>query len=245
MFKRKKATDDSTQPDSDEWDGVTDGTAHADEDASSDEEPAPPEPVAVDRSAGPFDIEEVVEPDPMVAERINFGAVQIPLVDGLEIRVEIDPEPNEPAAVALVQGAGAGQQRAFAGPKSGGGWEQALTELRREISSGGGTVDESAGPFGNEIAAALTAQDEQGNNVVQPIRFVGVDGPRWTLQGVMFGAGTDRETAGPLEDLFRSIVVVRGDAAMPVGVALSLTLPTEVPGQVEESDGDDGSQEPV
>jgi hypothetical protein len=41
-------------------------------------------------------------------------------------------------------------------------------------------------------------------------RFVGVDGPRWFLRGVIGGAATTDVEAAAREDLFRSIVVVRG-----------------------------------
>ncbi len=193
---------------------------------------------ALDRTQGPFDISEVAEPDAMAGERIDFGAVQVPLVDGLEIRVELDQESNEPAAVTLVHGQGAVQVRAFAAPRTGGAWEDVLADLRTEITEGGGSPDESTGPFGTQVLAAVTGQDEQGNQVVQPIRFVGVDGPRWLLQGVFFGEGTDPERAGNLESIFRSLVVVRGDTAMPVGAMLPLSLPEQVPGQVEESSDD-------
>lgn len=194
---------------------------------------------ALDRTEGPFDISEVAEPDAMLAERIDFGAIQVPLFDGLEIRLELDQESNEPMALTLVRGQGAVQVRAFSGPRSGGGWELVLGDLRAEITEGGGEVDESVGPFGAEVAAAASGVDEQGNQVVQPIRFVGVDGPRWLIQGVFFGEGTDRERAGALEEVFRSLVVVRGDTAMPVGAMLPLTVPEQVPGQVAESSPQD------
>ncbi len=190
---------------------------------------------ALDRTEGPFDISEVEEPDAMAAERIDFGAIQVPLIDGLEIRLELDQETNDPLALTLVRGQGAVQVRAFSGPRSGGGWETVLGDLRTEITEGGGDVDESVGPFGVEVAAAASGVDDQGNQVVQPIRFVGVDGPRWLLQGVFFGEGTDNERAGALEEVFRSLVVVRGDTAMPVGAMLPLTVPEQVPGQVEET----------
>lgn len=197
--------------------------------------------VEADRTDGPFDIGEVNEPDAMAAERIDFGAIQVPLVDGLEIRVELDQETNEAMAITLVHGQGAVQVRAFAGPRTGGGWEMVLNDLRAQISADGGVVDESVGPFGSEIAAAVTGQDERGNQVVQPIRFVGVDGPRWLLQGVMFGEGTDPERSAQLESVFRSLVVVRGDTAMPVGAVLPLSLPEQVPGEVEEGEGDESN----
>lgn len=194
--------------------------------------------VVAERTDGPFDITEVEESDAMAAERIDFGAVQVPLIDGLEIRVELDQESNEPMAITLVQGDGAVQVRAFAGPRTGGAWELVLADLREQIGGDGGAVDESTGPFGVEIAAAVQGEDEQGNEVVQPIRFVGVDGPRWLLQGVMFGEGADPQTAGGLESVFRSLVVVRGETAMPVGAALPLSLPEQVPGQVEQGTED-------
>ena len=145
-------------------------------------------------------------------------------MDGLEIRVELDQETNVPMAITLVHGEGAVQVRAFAGPKSGGGWDEVRSDLRAQISGDGGTVDESVGAFGPQIAAAVTGQDEQGNNVVQPIRFIGVDGPRWLLQGVLFGEGADPQSAGALEAIFRSLVVVRGDTAMPVGQVLAVVV---------------------
>lgn len=248
IFKRRK--DQESAPEQ-EVDGIAanadtdpDGALEVDAgedlaDAAEDAAESDPGVVAADRTDGPFDIGEVDEPDAMAAERIDFGAIQVPLVDGLEIRVELDQETNEAMAITLVHGQGAVQVRAFAGPRTGGGWEMVLNDLRSQISADGGVVDESVGPFGSEIAAAVTGQDEQGNQVVQPIRFVGVDGPRWLLQGVMFGEGTDPDRSDQLESVFRSLVVVRGDTAMPVGAVLPLSLPEQVPGEVEEGEGEE------
>ncbi len=242
MFKRRKGQDDAAEANPDqEMELLEDGELGSDDvDAGVDvdvdvavEDSA--STAGFDRSAGPWDISEVPEPDAMVAERIDFGAIQVPLIPGMEVRVEIDPESNEPAAITLVLGEGAVQVRAFAAPRSGGGWQITLDELRAQISGDGGTVDETVGPFGGEAAAAVQGEDENGQSVVQPVRFVGVDGPRWSLQGVMFGAGTDPDAAGDLEEVFRSLVVMRGDTAMPSGMPLPLSLPEQVPGDVEQS----------
>ena len=57
-------------------------------------------------------------------------------------------------------------------------------------------------------------------------RFVGVDGPRWFLRGVIGGAATvDVEAAAKVEDLFRSIVVVRGGTPMPPRDLIPLRMP--------------------
>ena len=59
-------------------------------------------------------------------------------------------------------------------------------------------------------------------------RFIGVDGPRWFLRGVLGGeAAVDRDAAAGLEALFRQIVVVRGENPMPPRDLLQLRLPKD------------------
>jgi hypothetical protein len=60
----------------------------------------------------------------------------------------------------------------------------------------------------------------------RPARFIGVDGPRWFLRGVIAGAGaTDPAAAAQIEDVFRSIVVVRGTTPMPPRDLIPLRMP--------------------
>ena len=64
-------------------------------------------------------------------------------------------------------------------------------------------------------------------------RFLGVDGPRWFLRGMLSGpAASTPEEAAALEQAFRSVVVVRGSAPMPVREQLPLTLPPQAAEQV-------------
>jgi hypothetical protein len=68
-----------------------------------------------------------------------------------------------------------------------------------------------------------------------PVRFVGVDGPRWLLRGLIIGpAATGHEPARPFEDVIGDIVVVRGDHPMPPRDLLELRLPPEVQQAIEE-----------
>jgi len=61
-------------------------------------------------------------------------------------------------------------------------------------------------------------------------RFVGVDGPRWFLRGVIAGEGAvNPEAAAQIEDLFRSIVVVRGNTPMPPRDLIPLHMPAATP----------------
>ena len=58
-------------------------------------------------------------------------------------------------------------------------------------------------------------------------RFIGVDGPRWFLRGVISGAGAvDPAVAEQIDELFRSIVVVRGSTPMPPRELIPLKMPS-------------------
>jgi len=64
-------------------------------------------------------------------------------------------------------------------------------------------------------------------------RFIGVDGPRWFLRGMISGpAAESAEAAAPLEEIFRGIVVVRGTEPMPVREQLPLVLPPQAAAQI-------------
>ena len=59
----------------------------------------------------------------------------------------------------------------------------------------------------------------------RPTRFIGVDGPRWFLRGVISAPSINEETYGLLVSIFRSTAVNLGDVAMPPGELLPLRLP--------------------
>ena len=192
-----------------------------------------------DRSEGPYDLSEVEEPDAVAADRLDLGALQLPLIEGLEVRVEMDPETQQPLAVTLVLDEGALQVRVFAAPKSGGGWKQARDEVRSSISGDGGVIDEATGTFGTELHTTAYFKDDAGNEQPQRMRFVGIDGPRWMLQGVILGEGADPDRAAPIEAVLRSLVVARGDDPMPPGAPLTIALPEQVPEGAEIEDSTD------
>ena len=66
-----------------------------------------------------------------------------------------------------------------------------------------------------------------------PVRFVGVDGPRWFLRAMLAGApATEDAQAKPFLDTFRGVVVVRGSEPLPVRDPVPLQLPKEAAEQV-------------
>lgn len=186
------------------------------------------------RPDGPFDVTEVDDP---AQGRVSLGGIWIPSREGLEVRIEADQTTASVVAVTLVMGEGALQVQPFAAPRSEGIWADVRKELRADITRQGGTSEEVQGPVGIEVRTKVPVRTAEGTNAIQPARFLGVDGPRWFLRGVITGRpASETDTDGDLISLFRDLVVVRGAAAMAPREPVPLTLPPMV-SEGGESDG--------
>jgi hypothetical protein len=182
------------------------------------------------RARGPFDASEV-EDD---LARIDLGALLIPPVDGMQLRLELDQEQQSVVSAHALIGDSSVQLQAFAAPKTLGVWPDIRTEIAGSITAQGGTADVVDGPLGRELAATIPGRGPDGRAENNAVRFLGVDGPRWFLRAVISGpAATDDAKASALVDIVRSTVVVRDDEARPPREALPLrvpTAPTDQPG---------------
>jgi hypothetical protein len=179
-----------------------------------------------EETTGPWD--EVDAPDDGL-ERLDLGALRIPVVAGVEVRVDVNPD-GQVVAATLSYGGSEAQVGAFAAPRTAGIWDEIRREIKGSIASQGGTAQEVRGPFGRELTGRVPVQGG-----FQSVRFVGVDGPRWFLRALFSGAAaTDPARAAQLEDALRNVIVVRGSAPMPVRDPLALTLPKEVAEQAEK-----------
>lgn len=177
-----------------------------------------------DRAQGPFDLAEA----PKDQAHLDLGALRVLGVEGMQLRLEIDQEQQQVIAATAVLGDSSLQLQAFAAPRSGGLWDEIRDEIAQSVASRGGTAEASEGPFGAELRTRMPSQDANGRTVFAPARFVGVDGPRWFLRGVLTGrSAIDDDSAQPLLDLFRSTIVVRGTDPMAPRELLPLTLPQE------------------
>lgn len=176
------------------------------------------------RHGGPFDRSEVSS----LEGRLDLGALWLTGTPGMELRLEVEQESQNVVGVTAVLGESAVQLQAFAAPRSEGIWDEIRTEIAASITSQGGTADKAAGPLGTELRAEMPGQDPEGRPVFSPVRFVGVDGPRWFLRAVLSGpAARDDSAASLLLDVVRATVVVRGDEAMAPRELLSLKLPEQ------------------
>jgi hypothetical protein len=190
------------------------------------------------RSRGPFDRSEVEGLD----GRLDLGALWLTGLPGMELRVEVEEESENLVGVTAVLGESAVQLQAFAAPRSEGIWNEIRTEIAASITSSGGTADKTSGPLGAELQARMPGQGPDGRAVFSPVRFVGVDGPRWFLRAVLSGpAALDEDAASALLDVVRATVVVRGDEAMAPRELLPLKLPAELEPVGQDGAGQDGA----
>ncbi|MET4060966.1 hypothetical protein ABIB35_002524 [Arthrobacter sp. UYP6] len=176
------------------------------------------------QAAGPWDVSDKPSEDGYV----DLGALRIAAAQGLQLRLEVEEKTQRVVAVTLDLDGSSLQLQAFAAPRSETLWDDIRNQIGKSVGSQGGTVDELAGVFGTELLAKVPAQAQDGSKGFRVARFVGVDGPRWFLRGVFGGpAALDPEAAKPLEEVFRSVVVVRGEQPLPPRDLLQLRLPRD------------------
>lgn len=173
---------------------------------------------------GPFDVAEV----PTMRPYVDLGGIKVAPREGLQLRLEVDERANRVVAVSLEYSESLLQVQAFAAPKTTGLWHGVRGELAQQLATQGATTTEEEGALGTALLAQTPVPADQGGGT-RPVRFIAVDGPRWMLRGVIMGkAAGDAEALANVIDLFREIVVVRGDHPMPPSELLPLKVPAGV-----------------
>ncbi|WP_282944993.1 DUF3710 domain-containing protein [Cellulomonas endometrii] len=233
LFRRgakARTAQDETEGGVDVAPGATAEPAEPAADLTAEPGVSSPDAVAApvpDRSGGPWDSTEDVPAGP----RVDLGALRLPGVNGMELRMEIDKKSQVVTAVGVTLDGSTLQMQAFAAPRTDGIWDEIREEIGESVRKQGGSVDDVPGPFGRELLARLPVRTPEGRTGHRPARFVGVDGPRWFLRGVITGrAAVDEEAAVKIEDLFRRTVVVRGTEARAPRDLLALRLPGQADG---------------
>lgn len=240
--------EDSTEADTDETDSSEPADSADDEDLADstddqdvdelDEEAVLEKSAPYDRSEkGPFDAaEEFPE-----LNRLDLGALKVPVVDGMQVRLDTDDDSQRVLAVTLIHEGGGIQLQAFATPRSEGLWNTVRNQLATGVTSQGGEAAELHTSLGRELAVEVPAKTEDGRPGKRAMRFAGVDGPRWFVRAVFSGkAVTDEEIRSELSALFRGIIVDRGQGAMAPRELIVLTAPqVDADSETEDEDKDE------
>ncbi|MDJ0318107.1 MULTISPECIES: DUF3710 domain-containing protein [Arthrobacter] len=187
----------------------------------------PPDPAdtVYDRALhGPLDDSEIENTDGYV----DLGALLITPREGLSLRLEVEESTSRVIAVTLDLNGSSLQLQAFAASRSEQLWRDIREQIGLSVGSQGGEIEIVDGTFGKEVLAKVPAQGADGSKGFRVARFIGIDGPRWFLRGVLGGnAAVDAEAAAELEDLFRGVVVLRGETPLPPRDLLLLRLPKD------------------
>jgi Protein of unknown function (DUF3710) len=180
--------------------------------------------VAAGRESGPWDVADLDEPQ---EGRVDLGGLLVPAIQDMEIRLEVS-EQQQVMAITLVLGQSAIQLQAFAAPRTEGIWTDVCDEIAVEITKQGGIVDRGVGPFGPELRARVPVRLPDGGQGMQVLRFLGADGPRWFLRGLVSGqAAVQQDAAAAVEHVFRETAVVRGTEAMAPRDPIPLKFPPQ------------------
>ena len=214
IFRRRPAGDNEPTEVDDEVAGLGD---EPEREVSADDEAEPTD------AHGPWDVD---DPAATPLSRLDLGALRLPGVPGMELRMEVDKATNAVSAAAVTVEGSTMQLQAYAAPRSEGICDEIRAEIQQSVVAQGGSADDLPGPFGRELLARLPARTPEGRTGHRPARFLGFDGPRWFLRGVITGrAAVEPAAAQVLERVFGEVVVVRGTEARPPRDLLTLTLP--------------------
>ncbi|WP_235928875.1 DUF3710 domain-containing protein [Marisediminicola senii] len=160
---------------------------------------------------------------------IDLGGVKVLPREGLHLRLEVEEGSKRVVAIALDYAESTLQLQPFAAPRSTGLWNEIRQQIADQIRKQGGTTTAADGTFGPELRAEIPTVAPSGDSSTRLARFIGVDGPRWFLRGVIAGkAVVDADAAAKIDDLFRSVVVVRGSTPMPPRDLIPLQMPKAV-----------------
>ena len=181
------------------------------------DEPAAPE-------FGPYDVRHA----PAGVQRLDLGSLQIPAIEGVEVRVQAGPDGGV-EQVVLVDGESALQLGVFAAPRTEGIWDEVREEIAGAMAADGVQAREERGVYGTELVARVNTPDGPAD-----VRFIGVDGPRWMVRALYQGAAaSDPSRAGVLGDVLTGLVVVRDDEPRPTREPLPMRLPAEMAQQAQ------------
>ncbi len=182
---------------------------------------------------GPFDVDDEV-PD---RHRLKMGALSVPVLDGMQIRLETEDKTDRVLGVTMVHGKAAMQLQVFAAPRGEGIWKSIRTEIAEGVRRRRGKADELYTDLGNELVCQVPVRAKDGRTGFRVTRFAGIDGPRWFLRAVFSGtAVTEKEPRAELVDLLRGVVVDRGGEAMPPRELIALTPPNITPASKGEGE---------
>lgn len=149
---------------------------------------------------------------------IDLGSLVIGVPKGRDLNVALDP--NGQPEFHIVTTVSRVIPRAFAAPKSAGQWRTMVTGMGEQLEEQGAEVSVEDGPWGRELVAVMPGA---------VFRAIGLDGHRWTAEvRIMATPELADQAAEEGREVFKHLLINRGDGPMPVREQLPLTIPDEI-----------------
>jgi len=162
------------------------------------------------------------------AEFLDLGCLQIPLRPDLEIQVDVDTASDTIISISLVLPQSIASVQLFAAATHEDAWPTVRDAIVAGLAQQHVESKVELGAFGTEIHCVMPTQTDAGDILVQPVRFVGISGPRWFLRATIGGdAATRLEAIRLMDEILAGVVVIRGEHAMAPGEPLQFILPTQ------------------
>ena len=187
--------------DSEDTDVVDEEPRDSDVADNNDDDDEPQKEAPRDRvKNGPWDESE----DAGQANRIDLGSLRIPVIDGMQVQLEAQEENGSILAVSLIHKGGALRVQAMAAPKTEGLWAQVRKQVSASVTAAGGTAKEVFTDMGYGLSAVIPHKIDDDHVTVQNHEYMGVDGPRWFLMGIIAQTdGVPEEVRTELVEIFR------------------------------------------
>ncbi|KQB86521.1 DUF3710 domain-containing protein [Corynebacterium lowii] len=184
---------------------------------------------AINGETGPFDGDSVDIEDfdfsDFAGGILNLGSLKLPLPTESQVQVEMGEQ--GPRMLHVVTRYGRITPVAFAAPRSGSQWRQAVTEIVDQMRGDGLDPEVEDGPWGREVVTRGSAG---------VIRLIGVDGPRWMLRFTLAGPVDMADDLAKLgRELAARTFVYRGEQPILAGNSLPVALPKQLVDQVNQA----------
>ncbi|MFF1725714.1 DUF3710 domain-containing protein [Streptomyces sviceus] len=165
-----------------------------------------------DGESGPWD---ATETSPSVT-RLDYGVLRVPRLAGAAMHPLRAGERIVGVIVSL--GDHALSLQVFKAP-SGPAWDVVRPKIAQGVRNQGGSAEEATGAFGSEVHARIPVV-RGGEQVLQPSRIMGCDGPGWLLRGVYGGPAALADVVDPRAlHLFTQSVIDLTEAEGPTDTA--------------------------
>ncbi|MGH3615028.1 MAG: DUF3710 domain-containing protein [Pseudonocardia sp.] len=176
-------------------------------------------------TSGPYDEDDLDPESSDGVDRVDFGALLLPVPASATVAVE-PRRKGRLQAVHVSLPEGRLSVSALAAPTTSRLWPELATEINTSLRDGGARVRSFQGQWGRELHARTGAATSV---------FVGIDGPRWMLYGVATGPERDAVALdAELRRMLTGTVVVRGASPYPVRTVLPLEVPEHLATATDE-----------